>query len=42
MRNPNKPLKIMDDTPKSNEEIAKMIDQMMKTDEEGYPEKETA
>lgn len=46
MRNPNKPIKAIDDREKNKEDIARMIDEMMKTDEEGYPEepdeKETA
>lgn len=39
MRNPNKPMPVMDDTPKSKEDIALMIERMMSTDENGYPEK---
>lgn len=38
MRNPNKPIKAMDDRPKSRKEIENMIERMMKTDEDGYPE----
>lgn len=41
MRNPDKPIKEIDEHPKSREEIKKMIDDMFKTDEEGYPENET-
>ena len=40
MRNPDKPVRNIDDTPKSKNEIAEMISRMMETDENGYPEKE--
>lgn len=36
MRNPNKPLPKIDDTPKTKAEIAEMIERMMSTDENGY------
>jgi hypothetical protein len=39
MRNPNKPIKIIDDQPKSKDEVAEMIKQMFNTDEDGNPEK---
>lgn len=40
MRNPDKPIHNIDETPKSKSEIAEMINAMMKTDENGYPEKD--
>ena len=39
MRNQNKPVKLLDDSIKSKEEIAAMIENMMSTDENGNPEK---
>jgi len=39
MRNTDRPVKDIDDRPKSREEIAKMIERMLKTDEDGNPEK---
>ncbi|MBR1763854.1 MAG: hypothetical protein IJ746_00485 [Ruminococcus sp.] len=39
MRNPNRPIADIDDRPKSREEIAEMIERMLKTDEDGNPEK---
>lgn len=41
MLNPNRPIKPLDDRPKTRSEIADMIDSMMHTDENGNPESET-
>lgn len=38
MRNPNKPIPVIDDRPKSRKEIEEMINRLMNTDEDGYPE----
>ncbi len=40
MLNPNRPIKTIDDRPKSKEEIAQMIEHMFSTDEDGNPEKD--
>ena len=40
MRNPDNPIKAIDERPKSKEEVAEMIDKMFKNDEDGYPEHE--
>ena len=46
MREQNRKIRDLDDRPKSKEEIAKIIERMLKTDENGEPEgaakKETA
>ena len=41
MRNPNKPIKVIDERPKSRDEIAEMIAYMFRNDEDGYPENKT-
>lgn len=41
MRNPNKPIKDIDERPKSRDEIAEMIADMFRNDEDGYPENKT-
>lgn len=38
MRNPNKPMPVIDDRPKGRKGIAEMINRMKNTDEDGYPE----
>lgn len=38
MRNPNKPIPVIDDRPKTMEEVKCMIDKLMSTDEDGNPE----
>lgn len=38
MRNPNKPIRDIDERPKGRKGIAEMIDRMLKTDEDGDPE----
>lgn len=38
MRNPNKPIPVIDDRPKGRKDIEEMINRMMNTDEDGYPE----
>jgi hypothetical protein len=38
MRNPNKPIPVIDERPKGRKGIAEMIDRMLKTDEDGNPE----
>lgn len=40
MLNPNRPIKNIDDRPKSRDEIATMIEHMLNTDEDGNPEKD--
>lgn len=40
MRNPDKPIAVIDDRPKSRDEITEMVNSMFKTDENGFPEKE--
>lgn len=40
MLNPDRKIKDMDDREKSKSEIENMIENMMKTDENGYPEKD--
>ncbi len=40
MLNPNRPIKPLDDRPKTRSEIADMIRTMMNTDENGNAEKE--
>lgn len=41
MLNPNRPIKPLDDRPKTRSEIADIIGSMMHTDENGNPENET-
>ena len=38
MRNPNKTIPIIDDRPKTFEEVQCMLEKRMSTDEDGYPE----
>ena len=38
MLNPNRPIKPLDDRPKTSSEIADIIESMMHTDENGNPE----
>ena len=40
MRNPNKPIPVIDDRAKSRDEITEMVKKMFETNENGFPEKE--
>lgn len=41
MRNPNKPIPVIDERPKGRDGIAEMIERMLNTDEDGNPENDT-